>query len=109
MNLTLEEIIVKGLDEKLRETNYQSKFYGKTTSTSISPPPSTSHLKSETSNTTTLRSVPVTSQSDTVRVVTFSVPVTKSDEKDRQKSLDSSNSPGDSDYESAQVFLLLIY
>ena len=97
MNLTLEEIIVKGLDEKLRETNYRSKIFGKPTLTS--PPSSTSPSKSETRIGPTATMSNGASQSD--KVVTFSVPVTKSD--DRHKSLDSSNSPGDSDYESAQV------
>ena len=68
-------------------------------STPPTPPSSTSPSKSETRIGPTATMSNGASQSD--KVVTFSVPVTKSD--DRHKSLDSSNSPGDSDYESAQV------
>ena len=78
MTLTLEEIIVKGLDEKLRETNYRSKIFA----TDVATPMQTDELK---------------------EAATFSVPESKVDEKSRHKSQDSSNSPGDSDYESAQV------
>ncbi len=81
MTLTLEEIIVKGLDEKLRETNYRSKIYGS-------------------DDATPLKTV---ESSDASKGATFSVPESKVDEKSRHKSQDSSNSPGDSDYESAQV------
>ncbi len=88
MTLTLEEIIVKGLDEKLRETNYRSKIYA-----------NASPQSEDVINNVTLSQ---TTSKQTVGV-TFSVPVTKSDEKSRHKSQDSSNSPGDSDYESAQV------
>lgn len=79
MTITLEEIIVKGLDEKLRETNYRSKIFS-----SMTIPPS---------------------QPD----ATFSVPtrttLVADASKSRHKSQDSSNSPGDSDYESAQETL----
>ena len=90
MTLTLEEIIVKGLDEKLRETNYRSKIFANTSAA----------LQSEEG----VSSVTISQATSKESVgVTFSVPVTKSDEKSRHKSQDSSNSPGDSDYESAQV------
>jgi hypothetical protein len=86
MTLTLEEIIVKGLDEKLRETNYRSKIYG-----NVATPTTTSQSGV---------AFDLLSKPD----VTFTVPESKCDEKNRHRSQDS-NSPGDSDYESAQVYI----
>ena len=129
MTLTLEEIIVKGLDEKLRETNYRSKIYGNGL---ITPPACLTSSQSHSGISTSLLNV-ATSQSGIFtsplsvttsqpsifsslqctitphpgnvkpnQNVTFSIPESKSDDKNRHKSQDS-NSPGDSDYESAQV------
>jgi hypothetical protein len=77
MSLTLEEIIVNGLDEKLRETSYRSKIFVGSAANAA----------------------------DVSAAPQFSVPSAVADDKCRHKSQDSSNSPGDSDYESAQVIL----
>ena len=88
MTLTLEEIIVKGLDEKLRETNYRSKIY------------KNSAMPALASHSPVVTPAAVASQSNADAV--FATPGLKPGEKTRQRSHDS-NSPGDSDYESAQV------
>ena len=88
MTLTLEEIIVKGLDEKLRETNYRSKIYKNNAMPALA------------SHSPVVTAAAVASQSNADAV--FATPGLKPEEKTRQRSHDS-NSPGDSDYESAQV------
>ena len=91
MTLTLDELIHKGLDEKLRETNYKSRIYPNL-SLAGSQALSYSNAISQSSVTITPIPSPV-----------FNVPAAKPDIKSRHISQDSNASPVDSDYDSAQV------
>jgi hypothetical protein len=91
MTLTLDEIIHKGLDEKLRETNYKSKIFP---NLSLAGSQALSYANAITQSSVTITPIPSP---------VFNVPAAKPDPKSRHKSQERNLSPGDSDYESAQV------
>jgi len=91
MTLTLDEIIHKGLDEKLRETNYKSSIFP---NLSLAGSQALSYATAITQSSVTITPIPTP---------VFHVPAAKPILKSRHKSQESNPSPGDSDFESAQV------